>query len=142
MEATATDTPTFTPQEHRQEDRKQTCQRIADEMFKQTPDWVSFFREVLGVNGLARRLFVTPEEMAAFEKSAEYAEIQQMVAKLRKKSGGATESKENTRVITVRLPSSMHESLKVEAHERKTSVNQLCISKLLQVIDQQMVPKE
>jgi predicted HicB family RNase H-like nuclease len=130
MEATATATLPA------QEDRRQTAQRIAAEMFHQTPDWISFFREVLGVNGLVRRLFPTPEEMAAFEKTAEYAEIQRMIARLRERSGAPVDAKENTRVITVRLPASLHESLKVEAHEKKTSINQLCISKLLQVLSE------
>jgi predicted HicB family RNase H-like nuclease len=44
--------------------------------------------------------------------------------------------------ITVRLPKSLHESLRAEAHDRKTSMNQLCISKLLQVIDAEMVVSE
>jgi hypothetical protein len=38
--------------------------------------------------------------------------------------------REPTRVITVRLPKSLHESLKIEAHARNTSLNQLCIAKL------------
>ena len=129
MEATATTLPVH-------EDRKQTVQRIAGEMFQKTPDWVTFFREVLGVGGLVRRLFTTPEELAAFEKTAEYAEIQNMINRLRERSGAPAEStKETTRVITVRLPASLHESLKCEANERNTSINQLCISKLLQVLD-------
>ena len=49
---------------------------------------------------------------------------------------------EPTRVITVRMPKSLHESLRVEAHERHTSMNKLCISKLLQMIDTQLVPHE
>jgi predicted HicB family RNase H-like nuclease len=80
--------------------------------------------------------------MAEFEQSSQYAEIQQMVAKLREKTGPADQGKEPTRVITVRLPQSLHESLKVEAHDRRTSMNQLCISKLLQVIDSELVPAE
>ena len=130
MEATATTTLPV------HEDRRQTAQRIAGEMFQKTPDWVTFFREVLGVGGLVRRLFNTPEELAAFEKTAEYAEIKNMVARLRERAGAPAEStKETTRVITVRLPASLHESLKYEANERNTSINQLCISKLLQVLD-------
>ena len=125
-----------------QEDRKQTAQRIAAEMFQRQPDWITFFREVMGVEGLVRKLFTTPEEFAAFEKSEEYAQIQAMIAKLREKSGSPADDKEPTRVITVRLPKSLHEFLKVEAHGRKTSINQLCISKLLQVIDEQSVPGE
>lgn len=127
MDATTTTLPL-------QEDRRQTAQRIAAEMFHQTPDWITFFREVLGVNGLVRKLFNTPEEIATFEKTEEFAEIQKMIARLRERSGPPADTKENTRVITVRLPASLHESLKVEAHEKNTSINQLCISKLLQVL--------
>lgn len=124
------------------EDRKSAAQRIASEMYTQQPDWVTFFREVLGVDGIVRKLFSTPEEFTEFEKSREYAEIQMMLAKLREKSGGQLDDKEPTRVITVRLPKSLHESLKTEAHSRRTSMNQLCISKLLQVVDDELVPLE
>ncbi len=129
-----------TPVAH--EDRKHTAQRIANEMFHQQPDWITFFREVLGVDGLLRKLFNSPEELAAFEKTAEYAEIQLMLARLRERTGAAADGKEPTRVITVRLPKSLHEALKTEAHDRKTSMNQLCISKLLQVIDAELVTVE
>jgi predicted HicB family RNase H-like nuclease len=37
---------------------------------------------------------------------------------------------EPQRVITVRLPKSLHESLKVEAHARNISLNELCKMKL------------
>jgi predicted HicB family RNase H-like nuclease len=132
----AVSTPTVSTEE-----RPQTAHRIAGEMFEQQPDWLRFFREVLGVDGLVRKLFTTPEELAAFEKTAEYAEIQTMLARLRERGDNA-EGREPTRVITVRLPKSLHESLKAEAHDRKTSINQLCISKLLHVIDGEFVPGE
>lgn len=121
--------------------RQEVC-RVAGEMFRQTPDWVTFFREVLGVDGVARRVFSSPEEMETFEQTAEYAEIQSMVAKLRERSRYQSESNEPTRVITVRLPKSLHESLKAESHQRRTSMNQLCISKLLQIIDSDLVPSD
>ena len=124
------------------EDRKVTAQRIANEMFHQQPDWITFFREVLGVDGLLRKLFTSPEDLAAFEKTEEYNEIQLMLAKLRERSGAAADGREPTRVITVRLPKSLHESLRAEAHDRKTSMNQLCISKLLQVIDAELIAAE
>ena len=100
------------------------------------------FRSVLGVDGVVRRLFTSAEEMEAFEQGPEFAEIQQMVAKLRERSKHQTESNEPTRVITVRLPKSLHESLRAEAHQRRTSMNQLCISKLLQIIDNELVPSD
>jgi hypothetical protein len=40
----------------------------------------------------------------------------------------------------VRLPKSLHEALKEEAHVYRTSMNKLCISKLLQFIDNEFVP--
>ena len=123
---------------HAHEDRRQTAHRMATDMFSHTPDWVTFFREVLGVDGLVRKLFPNADDYAAFEKTAEYAEIQNMLGKLREKTGAAADGKEPTRVITVRLPKSLHESLRAEAHDRNTSMNQLCISKLLMVIDAEL----
>ena len=123
-------------------DRKQEVFRVASELFNAGPDWVTFFREVLGVDGIVRRMFGTADEMAHFETSVEYAEIQQMLAKLREKSSGDENDREPTRVITVRMPKSLHESLRQEAHSRRTSMNKLCISKLLQVISEDLIPAD
>lgn len=123
-------------------DRLQEISRVAGELYRQAPDWVIFFREVLGVDGIVRRMFPEAEKLSAFEKSEEYAQIQQMVAKLREKTVGKADEIEPTKVITVRLPQSLHKSLRFEADARHTSMNKLCISKLLQVIDDQMVPSE
>lgn len=123
-------------------DRKQEVHRVASELYRQKPDWVTFFREVLGIDGVARRLYPSPDQMAELERSEEYLEIQQMLAKLRTQSTPPPNEAEPTRVITVRLPKSLHESLRTEAHERRTSMNKLCISKLLQMVDDQLVPAE
>ena len=69
-------------------DRNQQVFRVATELFNQAPDWVTFFREVLGVEGIVRKMFQTPEEMNRFEQSNEYQEIQQMLAKLREMPDG------------------------------------------------------
>ena len=117
--------------------------RIASELFEQGPDWVTFFREVLGLNGIIRQACPSAESLIAFEQTEQYQEILYMLAKLRGQNSakpGATF--EPTRVITVRLPKSLHESLRAEAHEKRTSMNKLCISKLLQVVDQELVPAE
>jgi len=123
-------------------DRQREVYQVACERFRQNPDWVTFFREFLGVEGVVRKTFQHPQDLNAFEQGDTYTEIQQMVAKLRERSKNQTESNEPTRVITVRLPKSLHESLRAEAHERRTSMNQLCISKLLQVIDNKLVPSD
>ena len=116
--------------------------RIATELFEKQTDWVSFFRTVLGVEGIVRQMFKTPTEMMALEQSTQYADIQQMLAKLRERGATPVDDLEPTRVITVRLPKSLHESLRNEAHEKKTSMNKLCISKLLQVIDEELIPSD
>ncbi len=123
-------------------ERTQTVLRHAAELFQQTPDWVTFFREILGVDGVIHKLFPKPAEMLAFEQAPEYGQIQQMLAKLRERKEDPNIEIEPTRVITVRLPKSLHESLKAEAHVRHTSMNKLCISKLLQMIDNELVPSD
>lgn len=123
-------------------DRAQDVYRAAQEKFERSPDWVTFFREVLGVEGAMRTLFRTPDELNQFEQTQEYQQIQQMVAKLRERSGDLPQPKEPTRVITVRLPQSLHDSLRTEAHEKRTSMNKLCISKLLQMIDEELIPSD
>ena len=114
----------------------------AEKLYQQGPDWVTFFREVLGVEGIVRQAFSTFEELTAFEKSPEYEHIQDWIVKLREKKHAGDGETEPTRVITVRLPSSMHEYLKTEAQDLRTSMNKLCISKLLQVIDEARIPGE
>jgi hypothetical protein len=49
--------------------------------------------------------------------------------------GSADDDNKPTRVITVRMPRSLHAALKDEAKHRSTSLNQLCVAKLLQVIE-------
>jgi len=124
------------------QDRRGEVRRVASELYRQNPDWVTFFREILGVDGIVRKLFPTSEELSMFEQSAEYTELQQMVARLRAGNGDAQNGREPTRVITVRLPKSLHESLRDEAHQRNTSMNKLCISKLLQIVDNELIPSD
>ena len=116
--------------------------RLADELFQRKPDWVTFYREVMGIEGIIRRAYPTQPELLQFENSKEYADIQQMIAKLRERTSEPAENREPTRVITVRLPKSLHETLRTEAHERKTSMNKLCISKLLQMVDSDLIPSD
>ena len=113
------------------ESRCQKVLGVAKDLHARKPDWVTFFRETLGVNGAARSVFPNQEDYVKFEQSQEFAEIQQLVATLRTRKA-ANGKNEATRVITVRLPESLHESLKAEAADHNTSMNKLCISKLLQ----------
>lgn len=123
-------------------DKYQEVLQVAENCYRQSPDWVTFFREVLGVEGTVRKTFPTFDELTAFEQSDQYGKIQKLLVKLREKRPSADADNEPTRVITVRLPKSMHESLRTEAHDLRTSMNKLCISKLLQVIGEDMIPNE
>ena len=124
------------------ETREKEIQRLAELLCSQNSDWVTFYREVLGLHGIVRRNYPTRESLTEFEQTEAYLEIQQTLTRLRKQRPPAKNSEEPTRVITVRLPKSLHDALRVEAHEHHTSMNKLCISKLLQFIDRQMIPVE
>jgi predicted HicB family RNase H-like nuclease len=116
--------------------------RKAFALFSTTPDWVTFFRQIMGVGGIIRTTFSSKEELSDFERSETFGRIQQMLGKLREPVPTNTSPAEPNRVITVRLPESLHEKLRVEAHDYRTSVNKLCISKLLQFIENDLVPED
>ncbi|MDC0294127.1 hypothetical protein OAK98_01920, partial [Mariniblastus sp.] len=77
--------------------RCQKVLQVAKPLFHEKPDWVTFFRETLGVKGAARAVFPSQEEYVLFEQSAEFAEIQKMVASLRTRKAGGSKN-EATRV--------------------------------------------
>jgi len=123
-------------------EKYQPILQAARQLYESEPDWVTFFREVLGVDGIVRRQFTRLEDLTIFEKSQEFEQIQKWLVKLREQKSATDTESEPTRVITVRLPKSMHEYLRTEAHDLRTSMNKLCISKLLQVIEQDLIPTE
>lgn len=123
-------------------EKYQQILQTASQLYSSEPDWVTFFREILGVDGIVRRHFTRLEDLTAFEKSPEFEQIQKWLVKLREQKNATDTESEPTRVITVRLPKSMHEYLRTEAHDLRTSMNKLCISKLLQVIEQDLIPTE
>jgi hypothetical protein len=132
--------------------------RIAEELYQKNPDWVTYYRELLGVDGLVRQTFLTQTQLDDFEQSEAYREIHYLLTKLRQKhflnrnkpkdekegtpAPKEPETDEDVQVITVRIPKSIHETLTEEAYQCRTSVNQLCISKLIQFIDTEMVPSD
>jgi predicted HicB family RNase H-like nuclease len=123
-------------------EKQMEVKRMAEALFARKPDWVTFYRETLGVHGIVRQMFPTRDALAEFEKTPAYQDVQQMLTNLRKDGPLPAEEEDPTRVITVRLPRSLHEALRNEAHEHRTSMNKLCISKLLQFIDNGNVPTE
>ncbi|TWU35283.1 hypothetical protein Q31b_53790 [Novipirellula aureliae] len=114
--------------------------RLAEEAFAKTGSWVVFYREMLGVDGVVRRLFPDTDSLREFEMSEEFMELQEMVAAVRGQDPSKSDSAEPERMITIRLPMSLHEVLKAESDETDLSINKLCISKLIQPIASRFVP--
>lgn len=125
-----------------QDPRCRKVLRAAKRLLSEHADWVTFFRRILGPRGIVRREFPSQRDFQKFEQTATHARLQRMLASLREKESTAMDDLEPTRVITVRLPQSLHESLRIEAHGHCTSMNKLCISKLLQFIETELVPCE
>lgn len=116
--------------------------RIAVRQFPASESWVDFYRELLGVEGVVRRAFPTAEQMQFWERSSEFAEVLEMLTALRSTEESKSGAVEPQRMITVRIPLSLHESLKKESEDHRTSINKLCISKLLSGISGRFVPRE
>ncbi len=121
-------------------EKKQEALRAAQELFTQLPDWLTFFKATLGIDGKVRELFPSQEEFCAFERTEEYGQIHKMVAALRAMKKNPSLNQEPTRVITVRLPKSVHEALRAEANDHDISMNWLCIAKLIQAFDDANLP--
>jgi len=120
-------------------EQRREAVKTALAMSYEISDWELFFREIMSSEGLIHRLFPTQTERRQFETTPEYVEIQHIMAEMRGRRKRRQQQREKTRMITVRVPESLHASLQLEADEMNTSMNKLCISKLLQIIDKQLV---
>lgn len=123
------------------QDRCQQAFIYANDLFVNSPTWVCFFREMLASDGIARKLFQEVEDQDRFLKSSEYAQILQMLTALRSRDLPENDPNDPQRMITVRLPKSLHEALCDEAGRLNISVNKLCISRMLQLLDHNMIPE-
>ena len=99
------------------EERGQEVLRLAQEAFTKTGSWVVFYREMLGADGVVRKVYTNASEMRIFEGSAEFVELQEMVAAMRSQDASKGDSTEPERMITIRLPKSLHDALRIEADE-------------------------
>ncbi len=50
-------------------EKQESVKQAAKELFAAKPDWSTFYREILGLSGLVRQNFVTPEALAEFEQT-------------------------------------------------------------------------
>lgn len=114
--------------------------REASELFGVSPTWTAFYRATLGVDGCIRHLFPSIEEMQAYECSDAHEKVLEMLTVLRSRDLPECDPCETQRMITVRIPKSLHDSICQEANELEVSVNKLCVTRMLQRIDRQLIP--
>lgn len=112
-----------------------TILEVVERLYAMDPEWVVFFREVLGVDGIVRRTFRDSQSLVRFECSPEYARIREMLDDLRSRQKERPSERETLRVVTVRMPRTLHETLRAEAEQLRVSINSLCISKLIKLLD-------
>lgn len=112
----------------------------ATDLFGLAPTWTAFYRETLGGGGVVRALFEDADEAREYECSKVHAQVLEMLTVLRSRDLPENDPHEQQRMITVRIPKSLHDSICDEANELAVSVNKLCISKLLQKLDPAMIP--
>jgi predicted HicB family RNase H-like nuclease len=103
--------------------------RTATELYARKEHWSIFHQQVFGPTGSIKST-LTRDEYAQFKTTENWTHLWRMMSDLRKRDCRASD-RESERVITVRLPRSLHARLKQEAHEHETSLNQLCIDRLL-----------
>lgn len=124
------------------ESRPALVLRMAEEAFAKTGSWVIFYREMLGCNGVVSQLYETKEARRYFETTPEFEELLEMVAAIRSQDDGKAGTHEPVRVITVRMPRSLHEATVREAEELELSINNYCLTKLLQPANAKCTPVE
>ena len=127
--------------------RAKSARQVATELFETDPkpDWVTFFQEIMGVDGTIRRLFPDPTEIESFHKTPEFQTIQKMLGQLRSQDLDPQHGVEATQMITPRLPKCLHRYLQAEVEELrksgyKISLNGLAIVKLCVPVDVCMLP--
>ena len=119
------------------DDKAAANRRLIDQLLKEAEairfkatGWVDFYEQVFGEHGLLRKTFESTRRLREFESTVYYQQLQSWLKELR--GSDHRKSHDGGRMITVRLPKPVHAALRQESHEHKTSMNQLCITKLLQ----------
>ena len=120
--------------------KSQLVFETATELFGVAPTWTAFYRETLGGAGVVRSLFDDADEARDYECSDGHFKVLEMLTVLRSRDLPENDPHEPQRMITVRMPKSLHDAICEEANELAVSVNKLCISRLLQKVDPAMIP--
>ncbi|MEO1615292.1 MAG: hypothetical protein AAFV88_05550 [Planctomycetota bacterium] len=120
-------------------DHKYLIQRATD-IEAVASNWVEFYREVFGRNGLIDTV-IDDKHRHTFDRSETNVALLKMLTELRSVDCAAHDG-DPQRMITIRIPASMHERLIDEAADRRQSLNKLCISKLVVPVDERFNPPQ
>lgn len=115
--------------------------RAAEQAFAGTGKWVVFYRTMMGTDGVVQNLFPNSQQRQQFCQSEAMAEVQEMIAAMRSADTSKSDATEPERMITIRIPMTLHEVLKKESDWAELSINQVCISKLIQPLQDRHVPE-
>lgn len=124
------------------EERGEEIGRLIEDAFVKTSSWVVFYRWMLSPGGVASQLYPTPAERRYFETTDAFANLLELVTSLRSTDTSKNTAHEPERVITVRMPRSVHEAILAEAETLELGVNKFCITKLLQPPNKRYTPLE
>ncbi|MEL6895565.1 MAG: hypothetical protein AAFP90_05620 [Planctomycetota bacterium] len=116
--------------------------QAAESVFSQTGYWAVFYSHVLGVNGVVAKMFPSESERRRFETSEHFDELLAMLTAIRAADTSKIAKVDKQRMLTVRVPETLHETLRHECDQLDVAMNRLAISKLLLPIDPRLVPEE
>jgi len=124
------------------EQRPEEVLRLAREAFAKTGSWVVFYRWMLGPEGVVDKLYPASFLRQYFETTEAFAELLEMVTSIRSQDDSKAGVYEPDRMITVRLPCSMHDAVIRDADALDLSINKYCLTKLLQPTNKRFTPLE
>lgn len=116
--------------------------RMAEEAFALTGSWVVFYRTMLAPGGVVDQLYTNSVARRYFETTREFAELLEMVTAIRSQDDSGSGTHEPTRMITIRVPRSLHAATIRESEELELSINAYCVTKLLQPANPRFTPLE
>ena len=105
--------------------------READRLFRQGVSAREFIDEIYGEEGVVERLLPRDGDQVEFEQTDEGRQVRALLAGLIDNQNGNAFPGDHTKVITVRIPATVHRLLKEEAHKRQTSLNKLVVGRAL-----------
>jgi hypothetical protein len=112
----------------------------AGQLLTHAPSWIAFYRLVFGQHGLLAGVFPDEAQRRAFEQQPQFLQLHAMLTALRSQDLPESDPQEPQRMITLRIPKTLHDQMSLEAQEHGLSVNRLCISRLLQPLQVDLVP--